>query len=130
MRVWPLTLTVVKPGRVTADKRFALKVEGLPASATGTITFSEGGVGLGEAAIGGRSTPQKLYQAFGDSVAAGAGLTEAWPALPVKLVAAAMGFELNNEAVAGDVACDTFGARILRGGLGPDQIEERPCPRG
>ena len=91
----------------------------MPPRATGTLTYSDNGTPLVKIPIF-RSDYAPVYEALGDSITAGAGLT--WPERYPDRFAAANGFEYYlNFGIPGDFACDTLANRILPNQVGATQ---------
>ncbi len=96
-----------------------LTITGLPPRATGTLTYSDNGTPFATSPIF-RSDYSAVYQAFGDSITAGANLL--WPQRYPDLFAVANSFNnYNNYASSGNFACDTLTTRILPNQVGPTQ---------
>ncbi len=112
----PFTISAAQ-NSIYANQPVTLTAAGLPASATGSISFYDGSTSLATAAVPGTSTP--VYQAFGDGITSGETVSagQSYPSL----FSSAEGFSGNNFGVANSVACDLLPSAILAHGLGPTQ---------
>ncbi len=94
-----------------------ISTAGLPSRASGSVSFMDASATVATSAISGVSTP--AYQAFGDSITYGVGLSQA--SRYVNLVAANFGLALNDLGFPGSQVCDMLPFQILPNGLGPTQ---------
>lgn len=102
---------------IYANQPVSLTATGLPAAATGSVSFLDSSASIGTASIPGTSTA--VYQAFGDGITSGQTVSQAqsYPSL----FAAEEGFAATNFGVFDSVACDLLPSAILANGLGPTQ---------
>ena len=115
----PVLLTVTDtPASPYANSLTTLAGLGLPADATGTLTFSDGSSTIASAAISGTSSPHS--QAFGDSITAAANVSDPSQRY-VNQIASTGGYLSGNYAATSAIACDLLPYQILANGLGPTQ---------
>ena len=102
---------------IYANQPVTLTTTGLPAAATGFVSFVDGSTPLTSAAIVGTSAP--TYQAFGDGITSGQTVSQgqSYPSL----FAQADGFSVSDFGVPNSIACDVLPFAILANGLGPSQ---------
>ena len=114
----PAPFTISRPQTsIYANQSITLSAAGLPASATGSVSFLDSSISLANAAVPGTSIPG--YQAFGDGITSGQTVSQAqsYPSL----FALADGFSMTNLGAPNSVACDILPFAILNNGLGPTQ---------
>ncbi len=114
----PVTLTSsASQSSVYANQPVTLTATGLPASATGSLSYLDHSTSLAMTAISG--SVLAAYQAFGDGITSGQTVTSAqsYPSL----FASADGFSITNLGVPNSLACDLLPYAILNKGLGPTQ---------
>ena len=102
---------------IYANQSITLTAAGLPASATGSVSFLDSSASLVNAAISGASIAG--YQAFGDGITSGQTVTQEqnYPSL----FASADGFSATNLGTPNSIACDILPFAVLNNGLGPTQ---------
>ena len=102
---------------VYANQVIPLTAAGLPASATGSVSFLDSSTSLANTVIAGASVAN--YQAFGDGITSGQTVSQAqsYPSL----FASADGFSVANFGAPSSITCDVLPFAILRNGLGPTQ---------
>ncbi len=102
---------------IYANQTVTLTTAGLPAFATGSVSFLDGSTSLANAAVGGAFLAG--YQAFGDGITSGqtVSLAQSYPSL----FASADGFSMTNFGAPSSVACDILPSAILSNGIDPTQ---------
>ena len=102
---------------IYANQSITLTAAGLPASATGSVSFLDSSTFLANALIPGTFVPG--YQAFGDGITSGQTVTQtqSYPSL----FASADGFSATNLGAPNSIACDILPFAILNNDLGPTQ---------